>query len=165
MINKVTLIGRLGKDPVVKHFQNDNAIAEFSLATTESYKDKEGKWQEITDWHNIKVPNKFMAERAEKNLKKGSMVYIEGKIRTRSYDDKDGNKRYVTEVVVEQFRMLDKRTDGQGGGGEYNQGGGNNYSQGGGGGNYNQSQPAYDDRGGSNNNNNSSSPADDDLPF
>lgn len=163
MINKVTLIGRLGKDPVVKHFQNDNAIAEFSLATTESYKDKEGKWQEITDWHNIKVPNKFMAERAEKNLKKGSMVYIEGKIRTRSYDDKDGNKRYVTEVVVEQFRMLDKRTDGQGGGGEYNQGGGNNYSQGGGGGNYNQSQPAYDDRGGSNNN--SSSPADDDLPF
>lgn len=164
MINKVTLIGRLGKDPVVKHFQNDSAIAEFSLATTESYKDKEGKWQEITDWHNIKVPNKFMAERAEKNLKKGSMVYIEGKIRTRSYDDKDGNKRYVTEVVVEQFRMLDKRTDGQGGGGgDYNQGGGNNYSQGGGGGNYNQSQPAYDDRGGSNNN--SSSPADDDLPF
>lgn len=158
MINKVTLIGRLGKDPVVKHFQNDNAIAEFSLATTESYKDKEGKWQEITDWHNIKVPNKFMAERAEKNLKKGSMVYIEGKIRTRSYDDKDGNKRYVTEVVVEQFRMLDKRSDGQGGG-DYNQGGGNNYSQGGG--NYNQSQPAYEDRG----NNSSSSPADDDLPF
>jgi single-strand DNA-binding protein len=165
MINKVILIGRLGKDPVVKHFQNDNAIAEFSLATTENYKDKEGKWQEITDWHNIKIPNKFMAERAEKNLRKGSQVFIEGKLRTRSYDDKDGNKRYITEVVVEQFRMLDKRTDGQGGGGDYNQGGGN-YSQGGGnnynnnqggGNNYSQNQPQYD--------NTSSSPADDDLPF
>ena len=150
MINKVILIGRLGKDPVVKHFQNDNAIAEFSLATTENYKDKEGKWQEITDWHNIKIPNKFMAERAEKNLRKGSQVFIEGKLRTRSYDDKDGNKRYVTEVVVEQFRMLDKRTDGQGGGGsDYNQGGGNNYQS---------SAPSYES-------NTSSSPADDDLPF
>lgn len=157
MINKVILIGRLGKDPVVKHFQNDNAIAEFSLATTESYKDKEGKWQEITDWHNIKIPNKFMAERAEKNLRKGSQIYVEGKLRTRSYDDKDGNKRYVTEVVVEQFRMLDKRTDGQGGGGDYNQGGGNNYNQGGGN-SYQSSAPSYD-------NNTSSSPADDDLPF
>lgn len=150
MINKVILIGRLGKDPVVKHFQNDNAIAEFSLATTENYKDKEGKWQEITDWHNIKIPNKFMAERAEKNLRKGSQVFIEGKLRTRSYDDKDGNKRYVTEVVVEQFRMLDKRTEGQGSGGsDYNQGGGNNYQS---------SAPSYES-------NTSSSPADDDLPF
>jgi single-strand DNA-binding protein len=70
MINKVILIGRLGKDPVIKHFPNDNAIAEFPLATTESYKDKEGNWKELTDWHNIKLPNKYMAERAEKNLKK-----------------------------------------------------------------------------------------------
>lgn len=113
MVNKVTLIGKLGKDPVVKHFQNDNAIAEFTLATTESYKDKEGKWQEITDWHNVKMPNKFMAERAEKSLKKGSTVYIDGKIRTRSYDDKDGNKRYVTEVICEQFRLLDKKQSAQ----------------------------------------------------
>jgi single-strand DNA-binding protein len=122
MVNKVFLIGRLGKDPVVKHFQNDSAIAEFPLATTEAYKDREGKWVELTDWHNVKLPNKFMAERAEKYLKKGSQVFIEGKIRTRSYDDKDGNKRYVTEIVAETFRMLDKRTDGQseaGGGGSY----------------------------------------------
>lgn len=111
MINKVFLIGRLGKDPVIKHFQNDTAIAEFSLATTESYKDKEGNWKEITDWHNIKLPNKYMAERAEKSLKKGSLIHVEGKIRTRSYDDKDGVKKYVTEIIVEQFRMLDKRTD------------------------------------------------------
>ncbi len=109
MVNKVFLIGRLGKDPVVKHFSNDNAIAEFPLATTESYKDKEGKWTELTDWHNIKMPFKNMAERAEKYLKKGSTVHIEGKLKTRSYDDKDGNKRYITEVVVENFRMLDKR--------------------------------------------------------
>lgn len=120
MVNKVFLIGRLGKDPVIKHFQNDNAIAEFPLATTESYKDREGKWVELTDWHNIKMLNKFMAERAEKYLKKGSQIFVEGKIRTRNYDDKDGNKRYVTEIIVETFRMLDKRTDGttQGGGGE-----------------------------------------------
>lgn len=122
MVNKVFLIGRLGKDPVIKHFQNDGAIAEFPLATTEAYKDREGKWVELTDWHNVKLPNKFMAERAEKYLKKGSQVFIEGKIRTRSYDDKDGNKRYITEIVCETFRMLDKRTDGQpdtSGGGSY----------------------------------------------
>lgn len=122
MVNKVILIGRLGKDPVIKHFQNDSAIAEFSLATTESYRDKEGKWNDITDWHNIKLPNKYMAERAEKYLKKGSTIYVEGKIRTRSYDDKDGNKRYVTEIIAETFRMLDKRGDGS------SEGGGSSYS-------------------------------------
>jgi single-strand DNA-binding protein len=130
MINKVILIGRLGKDPVVKHFQNDSAIAEFPLATTEAYKDKEGNWKEVTDWHNIKMPNKYMAERAEKNLKKGSQIFLEGKIRNRSYDDKDGNKRYVTEIIVETFRMLDRKQDGQSGGGDSNNhdtGANNNY--------------------------------------
>ena len=112
MINKAILIGRLGKDPVIKHFQNDSAIAELSVATTESYKDREGKWNEVTDWHNVKLPNKFMAERAEKYLKKGSTIYVEGKIKTRSYDDKDGVKRYVTEIVAETFRILDKKESG-----------------------------------------------------
>ncbi len=151
MLNKVFLIGRLGKDPVVKHFQNDNAIAEFSIATTESYKDKEGKWNEITDWHNIKMPNKFMAERAEKYLKKGSLIHVEGKIRTRSYDDKDGNKRYVTEVIVEQFRMLDKKSDGGSseGGGNYSSTSSNQSS-------YSNEAPATTG---------SSSAGDDDLPF
>ena len=115
MVNRVTLLGRLGKDPVLKHFSENNVIAEFSLATTESYKDKEGKWVEVTDWHNIKIPFKNMAERVEKYLKKGSLVFIEGKIKTRSYDDKEGNKRYVTEIVVENLRMLDKK-DGSGSG-------------------------------------------------
>lgn len=112
MVNKVFLIGRLGKDPAIKHFQNDNAIAEFPLATTETYKDRDGKWVEITDWHNVKLPTKYMAERAEKFLKKGSQIFVEGKIRTRSYDDKENNKRYVTEIIAETFRLLDKKSDG-----------------------------------------------------
>jgi single-strand DNA-binding protein len=111
MVNKVFLVGRLGKDPVIKHFQDGGAIAEFSIATSENYKDKEGNWKEITDWHNIKLPNKFMAERAEKYLKKGSLIHVEGKIRTRSWDDKDGKKHYITEIIVDQFRMLDKKSD------------------------------------------------------
>ncbi|HWB64627.1 MAG TPA: single-stranded DNA-binding protein [Chitinophagales bacterium] len=114
MVNKVFLIGRLGKDPVIKHFSNDNAIAEFSLATNESYRNKEGQIVDVTDWHNIKIPTKRQAEIAEKYLKKGSQVFIEGKIRTRSYDDKDGNKRYVTEIIVDQFRMLDGKREGGG---------------------------------------------------
>ena len=118
MVNKVTLVGRLGKDPVVKHFSENNVIAEFSLATTENYKDKEGKWVEVTDWHNIKLPFKYMAESAEKYLKKGSLVYIDGKIKTRSYDDKDGNKKYITEIVAENIRRLDKREGGPSEGGQ-----------------------------------------------
>lgn len=113
MANKVILLGRLGKDPVIKHFQNDSAIAEFSLATTDNYKDREGKWVDVTDWHNIKLPNKYLAERAEKNLKKGSLVFIEGKLKTRSYEDKDGVTKYVTEVVAERFELTDKKTDSQ----------------------------------------------------
>jgi single-strand DNA-binding protein len=120
MVNKVTLLGRLGKDPAIKHFSDSNAIAEFSLATTENYKDKEGKWVEVTDWHNIKLPSKWMAESAEKYLKKGSLVYIEGKIKTRSYDDKEGNKKYITEIVAETLRRLDKREGGPSGGEQSN---------------------------------------------
>jgi single-strand DNA-binding protein len=155
MVNRVQLLGRLGKDPVLKHFSENNVIAEFSLATTESYKDKEGKWVEVTDWHNIKIPFKNMAERVEKYLKKGSLVFIEGKIKTRSYDDKEGNKRYVTEIVVENLRMLDKK-DSATSGGSYQGGsseqGGQNYSS--------QPQQEYaqsDSRPASN--------IDDDLPF
>jgi len=114
MVNHVYLLGRLGKDPQIRHFSNDNAIAEFPLATTDVYKDREGKFVEQTDWHNIKLPFKSMAERAEKNLKKGSMVFVEGKLKTRSYEDKEGNKRYVTEVVAESFKLLDKRDSHQG---------------------------------------------------
>lgn len=131
MINKVTLIGRLGKDPQVKHFSDTNAVADFTLATSDNYRDKSGNWVEITDWHNIRLPFKNMAERAEKQLKKGSMIYVEGKIKTRSYDDKDGNKRYVTEVVAENFRSLDRRENsGQESGSYESQSQGSNTSQG-----------------------------------
>ncbi len=153
MVNRVQLLGRLGKDPVLKHFSENNVIAEFSLATTESYRDKEGKWVEVTDWHNIKLPFKSLAERAEKYLKKGSLIYLEGKIKTRSYDDKDGNKRYVTEIVAESLRMLDKK-DGSTGGGSYSDnGGGQSYS----------SQPQQEYAGG--NDSRPSNNIDDDLPF
>ena len=126
MVNKVILIGRLGKDPVIKHFSNDNAIAEFTVATSDNYKNKEGQWVDVTDWHNVKLPFKRQAEYAEKYLKKGGQVFIEGKIRTRSYDDKDGNKRYITEVVAETVRSLEKR-EGSGGGG-YSEGGNSSYN-------------------------------------
>lgn len=119
MVNKVFLIGRLGKDPVVKHFDNGGAVAEFTVATDDSYKDRQGNKVEQTDWHNVKINFPKLAEVAEKYLKKGSLVHIEGKIKTRSYDDKDGNKRYVTEVVVEGFKMLDSKRDGNTGGGSY----------------------------------------------
>ena len=154
MVNKVTLIGRLGKDPVLKHFSNDNAIAEFSVATDESYKNKEGQKVEQTEWHNVKIPTKKQAEIAEKYLKKGMLVYVEGKIRTRSYDDKDGNKRYVTEIICENFRMLDGKKDSSGGG-NYDNGGGSSYSN-----SNNNSQASNQQEVHSNN-----SAADDDLPF
>lgn len=149
MLNKVFLMGNLGKDPVVKHFSNDNAIAEFSLATSSSYKDKEGKWVDQTEWHNIKIPTKRQAETAEKYLKKGSKVFIEGTIRTRKYQDKDGKDRYITEIVAETFKMLDKKEGS--GGGNYSQE--NTYDN-------SYSQQNTQDTGGS-----SSAGVDDDLPF
>ena len=112
MVNKVTLLGRVGKDPVVKHFDNGGAIAEFSLATDDSYKDKQGNKVEQTDWHNIKVTFPKLAEVVDKWVKKGMLIYVEGKIKNRSYDDKDGNKRYVTEIIADSFKMLGGKEDG-----------------------------------------------------
>ena len=111
MLNKVFLIGRVGKDPVVKNFDNGGKIAEFSIATDDSYKDKQGNKVEQTDWHNVKVNGK-LADVVEKYVKKGSLLHVEGKIKNRSYDDKDGNKRYVTEIVCEGFKMLGGKGDG-----------------------------------------------------
>ena len=94
-LNKVMLIGHLGKDPEMQHLEGNIALAKFSLATSESFKDKAGNWMDKTEWHNI-IMWRGLAETAEKYLKKGSFVYIEGKIQNRSWDDKDGNKRYIT---------------------------------------------------------------------
>lgn len=104
-VNKVILIGNLGKDPEVRYLDNGVAVANFSLATTENYKNKEGERVSQTEWHNI-VLWRGLAEVAEKWLKKGSSVYIEGKIRTRKWEDKDGNNRYSTEILGDNMTML-----------------------------------------------------------
>jgi single-strand DNA-binding protein len=105
-VNKVILIGNLGKDPEVRRLDNNTAVASFSLATSESYTDKTtGERRDQTDWHNI-VVWRGLAEVCEKYLKKGMKVYIEGKLKTRSWNDKEGVTRYTTEVVAEQMTML-----------------------------------------------------------
>ncbi len=109
-VNKVILIGHLGKDPEVRKLDAKSTIAKFSLATTEAFKTKDGNWVDQTEWHNI-VMWRGLAERAERDLKKGMLIYLEGKIRTRSWEDKEGNKRYTTEVVVDSFLLLEKRND------------------------------------------------------
>ena len=109
-VNKVILIGNLGKDPEVRYLENGVAVANFSLATTESYKNKEGEKVSQTEWHNI-VLWRGLAEIAEKFLKKGSAVYIEGKIRSRKWEDKEGNTRYTTEILGDNLTMLGKKED------------------------------------------------------
>ena len=99
-VNKVILVGNLGKDPEVRHLENGTAVANFPIATSESYKDREGNRVDQTEWHNVVVWRK-LAEIAESYLKKGSQIYLEGKLRTRSWDDPQGNKRYTTEVVAD----------------------------------------------------------------
>lgn len=108
MINKVTLIGNLGKDPEVRNLESGATVANFSVATNENYRDKSGEWQTITEWHNV-VAWRGLAERAERDLKKGSMVFIEGKISTRKWQDKEGNDRYSTDIVALQLRSLERR--------------------------------------------------------
>jgi single-strand DNA-binding protein len=114
-VNKVILVGNLGKDPEVRFTPSGRAVAKFSLATTDSWVDQESGRQERTEWHNIVVWGK-QAESCGQYLAKGRQVYIEGSIRSRSYDDKDGNKRYITEVVAQRVQFL-----GSGGGGRSSQ--------------------------------------------
>ena len=105
-VNKVILIGNLGKDPEVRHLENGAAVANFSIATSENYKDrKTGEKVSQTEWHNI-VAWRGLAEIAEKYLKKGAKVYIEGKLKTRTWQDKEGNNRYSTEVITDNLTML-----------------------------------------------------------
>ncbi|AGY54155.1 Single-stranded DNA-binding protein [Bacteroidales bacterium CF] len=111
-LNKVMLIGNVGKDPEIRHLENDSVVANFTLATTERYRDKNGNWQEQTEWHNI-VCWRLLAERAEKYVKKGSQVFVEGKIRSREWVDQTEQKRSVIEIVAESFQLLGKKTDSQ----------------------------------------------------
>ena len=108
MLNKVTLIGNLGRDPEIRHFEGGSQVAKFSLATNENYRDKNGEWHTRTEWHDI-VCWGPLAERVERNLKKGQLVYVEGKISTRKWQDKDGNDRYTTEIVSNIVKSLERR--------------------------------------------------------
>jgi single-strand DNA-binding protein len=112
-INKVILVGNVGKDPVVRYFDKGVAKATFPLATSETYTNQQGETITSTEWHNI-VLWRALAEVAEKIVKKGSQLYIIGKIKTRSYVDKDGNNKYITEILGDTMVLLDKKTGGSG---------------------------------------------------
>lgn len=116
-VNRVMLIGNLGKDPDVQHLEGNIAVAKFPLATTETFKDRTGKLVSQTEWHTV-VLWRGLAELAQKYLHKSSLVYIEGRLRTRSWDDKDGHRKFATEVVGDNLIMLDKRMDAAGSPGE-----------------------------------------------
>ncbi|MBX0292824.1 single-stranded DNA-binding protein [Hymenobacter sp. HSC-4F20] len=107
-VNKVILVGNLGKDPEVRHLEGGTSVAHFTLATNEYYKDKQGNRVERTEWHNI-AAWRGLAELAEKYLRKGQQVYVEGKIRTRQYQDKDNQTRYITEIIADEISMLGGR--------------------------------------------------------
>lgn len=112
-VNKVILVGNVGKDPEVRHLDSGVAVANFPLATSESYTAKNGERVTTTEWHNI-VLWRGLADVAEKYVTKGRQLYIEGRIRTRSYDDKEGNKRYITEIYGDNMTMLGTKSDNQG---------------------------------------------------
>ena len=108
MVNKVILIGNLGRDPEIRQLESGTKIAKFSLATNENFRDRNGEWQKKTEWHNIVLWGN-LAERAEKYLHKGSTIYVEGKLSTRKWQDENGNDRYTTEVTGLTYKILDKR--------------------------------------------------------
>ncbi len=109
-VNKVMLVGNVGKDPEIRYLEGGAAVCKFSLATSEVYKNRNGEKVTTTEWHNI-VLWRGLAEIAEKYVKKGMQLYIEGRIKTRSYNDKDGNTKYITEIVGDNMQMLGKRSD------------------------------------------------------
>lgn len=143
-VNKVILVGRLGKDPEVRNFQNGGRVVNLRLATSERFKDREGNQQERTEWHSVAIFNEKLGEIAEKYLKKGSEVYVEGQLETRKWQDQAGADRYSTEIVLRQFRGEIALLGGRAGGGAdpgegesaggYGGGGGGGSSYGGGGG-------------------------------
>ncbi len=151
-VNKVILLGNLGKDPEVKFLPSGQAVANFGLATTDRYKDKAGEWQDKTEWHNITAYGR-QAEIIRDYVKKGNKLYIEGRLTTRSWDDKDtGKKVYRTEIVVSDLSLLSGRGDGEGGGGgRQSSGGSGSYDQ-------RPAAPTHDDYG-------DTGITDDDIPF
>jgi single-strand DNA-binding protein len=132
-VNKVILVGNLGADPESRSFQNGGEVVNLRIATSESYKDREGNRQEKTQWHTVAIFAEGLAKVAKNYLRKGSKVYLEGQLETRKWQDKDGQDRYSTEVVLRPYSsslvMLDGREGGGGGGGRG--GGGSSYDDGG----------------------------------
>jgi len=114
-VNKVILIGNLGKDPELKYTGGGTAVATVTVATNERFKDKEGNWQDRTEWHNVVLWQR-LAEIAQEYLKKGNKVYVEGRLQTRSWEDKQGQKRYTTEIVASDLVLLGGRGEGAEGG-------------------------------------------------
>lgn len=161
-INRVTLLGRVGKDPEIKDL-GSSQVANFSVATGSRWKDRDGNWQEKTQWHRV-VAWRWLADRVREHLTRGCLVYVEGELETREWADRDGNKRYMTEVNAKAVHPIGAAPEAQQGGGGYGGGGGQrsgSYGQSGGygggqqGGGY--SPPASQPRPGA--------PTDDDLPF
>ncbi len=114
MVNKVILVGNLGNDPEIRNLENGGKLASFSVATNENYMDKAGQWQTITEWHNVKAWGK-LADRVESSLRKGSTVYLEGKLTHRQYTDKNGIERYTTDVRAAMLRVINRNKDVQSG--------------------------------------------------
>ena len=110
-VNKVILVGNVGKDPEVKHLDSNASVANFTLATSDHYTNKSGEKVTTTEWHNI-VCWSGLASLAENYIRKGSQIYVDGKIRTRSYDAQDGTKRYVTEILADTIQLLGKKSEG-----------------------------------------------------
>jgi single-strand DNA-binding protein len=150
-VNKVILVGNLGKDPELKHTGSGTAVATMTVATNERYKDKNGEWQDKTEWHNVVLWSR-LAEIAAEYLKKGRSVYVEGRLQTRSWEDKQGQKRYTTEIVANDLVLLG------GGGGRDDFGGGRGSSRGS---DFDQSGPGDFDSAPSR----STEITDDDIPF
>jgi single-strand DNA-binding protein len=159
-VNKVILVGNLGADPESRSLNNGGEVVNMRIATSESWKDRDGNRQERTEWHNVVIFNENLGRVAKNYLRKGSKVYLEGQLQTRKWTDQNGNDKYTTEVVLQRFRgelvLLDSREGGSGGG--YGGGGGGNYGDdfGGGGGSKPQQRPqpaAFD------------TDLDDDVPF
>ena len=156
-VNKVILVGNLGRDPEARQMQDGNPVVNLSLATSESWRDKNsGERREKTEWHRVVIFNDKLADVAQKYLRKGSKIYIEGQLQTRKWTDQSGVEKYSTEVVLQRFRgelqMLDRAGEGGSGGG-------------GDGGAYNQDRPSDGGSGGSDGGAPSSGSLDDDIPF
>ncbi|MDR1552154.1 MAG: single-stranded DNA-binding protein [Prevotellaceae bacterium] len=118
-LNKAMIIGNAGKDPEIRHLDNGVSVVTLPVATTERYKDKNGETKEQTEWHNV-VFWRQLAEFTEKYVRKGSQLFIEGRLRTRNWEDQSGNKKYVTEIVADNIRLLGRRPDNNNGNGNHN---------------------------------------------